>query len=376
MEKYGGVSFPRGSRGVHFEPMLDDHGSVRRVSPAAVMGVLERGIFMPLSPAVVNVREFFYREQTGRHDDGDVAVWRWAREGCISAVLRWAWCRRACSCMWLSSKLAAHEYRRFLFEATPANVPELKRGPCPNGRNVWGLDKSAPAFLDFGVRALQLSHTTPCLRRERLNVRRLVLYPRRAAAAAENYRNEMRSRHARYGCAFGCTIAAPRSSLAMAPTYARWRSTLHNSFFAFLRPSQSRGATCRPRDSEIHSCSREATPSLPRCASLFLLFSIKQDPGLGTTAKLVYARALVLFTARSNANLTIMGVVVMRPALLCQLGGREMTRDTRNRKVGFILRPGLYSVYTLHTRLYLAILIFVPLIHVGVQVASCSSPYR
>jgi hypothetical protein len=117
--------------------------------------------------------------------------------------------------MWLRSKLAVHECRRFLFEATPANVPALKRGPCPNGRNVWGLDKSAPEFLDFGVRALQLSHTTPCVRRERLNVRRLVLYPRRVAAAAENYRNEMRSRPARYGCAFGCTIAAPRSSLAM-----------------------------------------------------------------------------------------------------------------------------------------------------------------
>jgi hypothetical protein len=356
--------------------MLDDHGSVRRIWPAAVMGILERGILMPLGPALVNVREFFYRALAGRHDDESVAVWRWAWEGCISAVLRWAWCRRACSCMWLRSKLAVHECRRFLFEATPANGPALKRGPCPNGRNVWGLDKSAPEFLVFGVRALQPSHTTPCVRRERHNVRRLVLYPRRAAAAAENYRNEMRSRHARSGSAFGCTAAAPRSSLAMAPRYARWRSTLHNSFFAFLRPSQSRGATCRSRGPEIHSWFKEAIPSPPTCASLFLLFSIKQDPGLATTTKLVYVRALILSTARSNANLTIMGVVVMRPALLCQLGGREMTRDTRNRKVGFILRPGLYSVYTLHTRLYLAIIILDFLIHVGVQVASCSSPYR
>jgi hypothetical protein len=43
---------------------------------------------------------------------------------------------------------------------------------------------------------------------------------------------------------------------------------------------------------------------------------------------------------------------------------------------GLILHPGLYSVYTLHTRLYLTIIICVPLIHVGVEVASCSSPYR
>jgi hypothetical protein len=58
--------------------MLDDHGSVRRISPAAVMGILERGILMPLGPALVNVREFFYREQAGPHDDESVPVWRWA----------------------------------------------------------------------------------------------------------------------------------------------------------------------------------------------------------------------------------------------------------------------------------------------------------
>jgi hypothetical protein len=198
MEKCGGFSFPRGSRGVHFEPMPDDHGSVRRISPAAVMGVLGRGIFMPWSPALVNVREFFYREQAGRHDDKTVAVWRWAREGCISGLLRWEWCRRACSCMWLSSKLAMHECRRFLFEASPANVPELKRGPFPNGRNVWGLDRSAPSFPVFGVRALSptLSHHAmpPGRAAQRATARplRTPLLPHDTAAAAENYRNEMK----------------------------------------------------------------------------------------------------------------------------------------------------------------------------------------
>jgi hypothetical protein len=67
--------------------------------------------------------------------------------------------------MWLSQvsapKFAVHEYRRFLFRATPANVPELKRGPFPTERNVWGLDKSALSFPVSSVRALHLSHATP-----------------------------------------------------------------------------------------------------------------------------------------------------------------------------------------------------------------------